>query len=522
MAINDILLRVATHPTLSAKGSELTYEELDANFIELYEYLAAMNNGSGLQPYNNTTTYSGVVYVSYNGNIYKHISLTDTTGVIPDSDPTKWELTSIGALAHAQNTDQWLDYGGAYQVSAQQIYELINNQVVATDTASFIALANSGDLLPNMIYAITDFTLGYLYIKTVGGKYFSPRAVLQQYYPDTSVAPVWVSGGTYAVNSKVSWDARVYRNLTGTNSGTPDGDATRWLVLSPSAVNGYAYQTFDARIKFEGTTIQILHATELRTGNEYGQLDFVSTVFGIIGDVNSTNNLCCPNSSVNHLSRVVGNITSNRLVNSSFAFDLGGELQASGITGNTLTGSVISSAGKFDGIIENCTLLNTQVAFPDGASSTLELSGCRFYFAGRTNIQIRANAGTLSAIDIDNHGSNAEDTIDITGLNTVDLSTNGYPDIYGVIILDSANATETIEKIENGLHAFPIIIKPVNGLTVTFVPVSFAGVTANGAFVGNSGSTFALNGTRGEYAIFKPITVGGFDAYQVETIIQNS
>ena len=79
MALNDIILRSSSHSPLTTKGSELTYGELDGNFIELYDYLIAMNSDSGIAPYDNTATYNGTEYVSYNGNIYVHISATSTT-----------------------------------------------------------------------------------------------------------------------------------------------------------------------------------------------------------------------------------------------------------------------------------------------------------------------------------------------------------------------------------------------------------------------------------------------------------
>jgi hypothetical protein len=522
MALEDILLRVVTHPTLSAKGTELSYEELDGNFVEIYDYLAAMNSGSGLEPYNNSTAYSGTVYVSYNGNIYKHISLTTTTGVIPTSDPTKWELTSIGELAHVQGTDAWLDYGGAYQVSAQQIYELINNQVIPIETGAFIALVNSKDLLPNVIYFLTDYTRDGLFIHSIGGNRWSQNATLLLLRPDNSVAPVWISGGTYAVNAKVTWDGRVYKNLTGTNSGKPDTDGVRWQVQSPSLLNGYKHVLFEARLVLQSGTITIVSARDSELGNEYSTIDMLYDILGTIQDnTSSIYNVACPNSSIVQASRLSGIVATNKLTNSSFGFELGGELGGSGISNNILLGSVILSQGKFDGTIENSTLLNTELSFPDGADSSLAIQGSRFYFSGRTALRIRANAGTISAVDCDNHGSNAEDTIDISGASSILLDDNGYPDVYGVINLTSTNSSENISKIENGANIFPLIIKPEAGLLVNIGVVTPSGVSSDGEIIGNSATSFSLNGDNGDYMVVYTRTIGAYTVYQVERIIKN-
>lgn len=137
MALQDLILRSEAHPPLTTKGSELTYAELDGNFIELYDYLSAMNSGSEIAPYDNGATYTGTDYVSYNGNIYVHISPTSTTGVFPDTDPTKWQLTSIGALAHQKDKDSFLAFGSASQVGATDIYDILNNQVINKTYADF-------------------------------------------------------------------------------------------------------------------------------------------------------------------------------------------------------------------------------------------------------------------------------------------------------------------------------------------------------------------------------------------------
>lgn len=127
MALTDIKLRTTTHSPLQNKGSKLTWAELDRNIYELADAIIAINSGAGLTPYNAGTTYTGgdTYYVSYNGNIYKFISATDKTGITPGTDGAVWELTSLGALSHQQNSDTKLGLNTDYEITSRTIYENI-------------------------------------------------------------------------------------------------------------------------------------------------------------------------------------------------------------------------------------------------------------------------------------------------------------------------------------------------------------------------------------------------------------
>lgn len=128
MAITDILLRTVSHADLTTKNAVITWEEEDQNFIEIYEALKALQNVdvSLFEPYNAGTTYESGDYVSYDGNIYRFINVTPTAGITPGTDPLYWELASVGEFAHQQNYDQYLDFGGPNQVSAADLYALLN------------------------------------------------------------------------------------------------------------------------------------------------------------------------------------------------------------------------------------------------------------------------------------------------------------------------------------------------------------------------------------------------------------
>jgi len=128
MALSNIKLRILTNALLSTKGSILDNEELDQNIIEIVNAIVALNGSTSIEEYNAVTTYIGgeTYYVSYGGNIYKFVSATNQTGVTP-VDGLIWELTSAGALVHEQNTDTQLAKGTAYSMTAQRIYEFLQN-----------------------------------------------------------------------------------------------------------------------------------------------------------------------------------------------------------------------------------------------------------------------------------------------------------------------------------------------------------------------------------------------------------
>lgn len=126
--IDQVLLRILSDPRYTAKGSSLTWTEEDTNFKIIADAileLAAVGANSGFAPYDNSTPYSDGDYVSYNNNIYHYINAVDQSGITPGSDPLTWELSSVGQFAHQQNTDQYLDFGGPFQVSAEDLYNLV-------------------------------------------------------------------------------------------------------------------------------------------------------------------------------------------------------------------------------------------------------------------------------------------------------------------------------------------------------------------------------------------------------------
>ncbi len=85
MAKEDILLRATSNPPLTTKGSVLSWGELDANWIEIYDAFVALSQSSYVAAYDNAVEYDDTVnnYVTYASQIWKFINSTPATNVTP-------------------------------------------------------------------------------------------------------------------------------------------------------------------------------------------------------------------------------------------------------------------------------------------------------------------------------------------------------------------------------------------------------------------------------------------------------
>lgn len=263
MAITDILLRFTSHPPLTTKGSELTFVEGDANLIEIYEYLQSLASAAGISPYNAGTTYTGTTYVTYGGNLWQHVAAT-STGVTPGSNPAVWTLTSIGTLAHQQNTDTALATGTANQVTAAEIKSLLGNSMISVSYASLVALYTAQTLKPGYWYFINDKDIALQAVNpgnlSGSGFYLAKNpdfdnvsGLMLQALGDSVWGPPtsawWVNVLTVftTIPSRVGkcciYKGKHYENLTGANTITsPDLDATNWaevIKTSPLGVSTY-------------------------------------------------------------------------------------------------------------------------------------------------------------------------------------------------------------------------------------------------------------------------------------------
>lgn len=66
---------------------------------------------SNFTPYAEDAQNSPGDFVEFEGEIWKYVGVTPTTGQSPAESPELWEVTNSGALAHAQNTDTHTNSG---------------------------------------------------------------------------------------------------------------------------------------------------------------------------------------------------------------------------------------------------------------------------------------------------------------------------------------------------------------------------------------------------------------------------
>lgn len=154
--IEDIILRTTSNPPLTTKGSELTWVELDNNFIKIYNALVAQYISSYIPAYDGGATYDDVVnnYAFYGNKIYKWqnaIAGNTTPGTGGD-----WSVVWAAELAHRKNSDTILDEGGDNEVTAETI-----NEVLAGDHIfPYIIIKDNGS--PQHKWKFTVDTTGML------------------------------------------------------------------------------------------------------------------------------------------------------------------------------------------------------------------------------------------------------------------------------------------------------------------------------------------------------------------------
>jgi hypothetical protein len=94
MGKENILLRETQNPPLITTDQELTFDQVDSNFIEIYNQFVSLSNSSQVPLYDPAKQdYIFNDYVNYNNQIYRQINATPTAGVTPGTDPLYWRKT---------------------------------------------------------------------------------------------------------------------------------------------------------------------------------------------------------------------------------------------------------------------------------------------------------------------------------------------------------------------------------------------------------------------------------------------
>ena len=527
MAIQDLILRSESHPPLTTKGSELTYAELDGNFIELYDYLSGMNSASGIAPYDNLVTYSGTEYVSFDGNIYVHISATSTTGVFPDTDATKWELTSIGALAHQQNTDSYLAYGSASEVSAVDLSDIINNQIINITFANFNTAKSNGTLKVNRLYCITNAnsfidTGAYvnsqfkLYIRTIANNQYSCKGFISFVAPKYDTFSVYDFTYPYVVGDLVGYGLFVYQCINDTTNGdTPNNATGDWTIKSYLSFPAYySIRYYDIEWLDSGGSIYINKVYD-NYNNIFGTQDFVNA--NIVNNDTTWNN---DFDTLSYWNNVFGNVNDgvfdNKLIKSFFSSK--GGVAPNGLSNNVLIKSGIFLSGFMNGDFYGNYLNNIQLTLDSdfiGSLTNLNIS-----FANQTSLSVSDDTSVDGGY-MNEQGSSITATIDITGTGgVVDLdSLLTYADIYGVFQMDCGG--DLIDYLLKANYFCPIIIKPNTAHdNLTIKIYSLSGATNNQLVSSQYSGNIDLYTDNGDFAVLEKIIIDGVDLWNVTYINQ--
>jgi len=106
--IDNIILRDTTQAPFTNKGDTLTYSELDSDFIVVGLFLSEMQAAIDVPSYSGATVYSTGDKVLYDSKYWVYLPAMSGTAVAPGTNPTVWELTTIGSLLHEKNQDSQL------------------------------------------------------------------------------------------------------------------------------------------------------------------------------------------------------------------------------------------------------------------------------------------------------------------------------------------------------------------------------------------------------------------------------
>lgn len=526
MALNDLILRSESHSPLTTKGSELTYAELDGNFINLYDYLIAMNSDSGIAPYDNTATYTGTEYVSYNGNIYVHISATSTTGVLPDTDPTKWQLTSIGALAHQQNTDMYLGYNSPYAVSVNQVYDILNNQIINKTYSEFISKMNTGELLINRLYCITDAnnyidTPAYynsefkLYVRTIANNKFSHKGFISLIVPNYDGYLNYDFTAPYVDGNYVGQGLYVYLCFNNvTNGDLPSNDTSHWAVVSRiSFPEFYTTKYFDVDFNIENGLINIGKVYD-NFNNTFGANDFLNANIPSLNII--SNNDIDTTSFWNNIHSHSSIVGSNKLINNSIISSKGGT-SPNPVIQNYLNKSAIYCDEFINGDIYGNNFTNVNLNLANGNFEGL-LSNLNISFANNQSLNIESSTNVNGGY-LNEQGGNIYATMDITGCGgIVDINSYiGHSDIYGEFRFDCTS--ELIEELIKPNACCPLIIKPntIHG-SITIKIWSLTSADENKFISTDYSGNIDLFYDNGDYALIEQMYIDGKYFWNVKYI----
>jgi hypothetical protein len=429
-----------------------------------------------------------------------------------------WQLTSIGELAHEQNKDTYLDQGGTYEVTAQDLHGLVNDQVIVTTVTNFETDASNGDLIPNRLYRLTS-TYPYYFVRSLTGSTYSNIGWVVEKCPNVGTVTKWYQGGAYTIGDAVTYFNNVYLRLTnGTTPNSPDTDSTNWQY-TPSATY-YVDEVFsDAKLLVSGGSVT-LYTCRDKYNNVYSGSDMYLKRWGYMDGAMNNNQVTDNGSLLDHLTLIIGNVKNNYFTNGSvFINPKGG--YAGNILNCTFNNSLVESDKSIEGTMANVNLTNTKLKMVNGLSITTTIDSLVCTFPLQTEFNVPSTISPISGGMVTPNGSNIAEYIDITGTPlTLDLDTaTNQHDLLGTFYLYTTNLTETIDSISRYQTAFPIkLYFTTTGATLTINVTAWASTTGNGQIVGDIAGTLVL--TEVDYVVLESVNLNGYYLWRIKDYTQ--
>jgi hypothetical protein len=135
MNSDNIILRGTDNPPLVNKDDVLTIEEIDSNFIAIYnDFISLSNAEDSTLTFDVDRTYLVGEYSTYDGRMW--VATEISTGVTPIEGSADWNDIFPTILAHEKNKDTILDEGGANETTVAEIRAFIDAGLTSTTNLS--------------------------------------------------------------------------------------------------------------------------------------------------------------------------------------------------------------------------------------------------------------------------------------------------------------------------------------------------------------------------------------------------
>jgi hypothetical protein len=224
-------LRATTAAGFINKGSELTWAEADNNLVEIVGSINQISEATQVPLWVNSQTYFQGDIVTYDSKLWQWVPEVSGSGVIPSTDPTKWNEVYSGSLLHNRNKDTYLDFGGENQVSAAEIKSALINAALPYQYASgFVSFTEGGGL--EITTVSSSFNFDVASISTVEGGF---RITITEGMP---TGTVWAQSFSFFTDAGLTvLEIKKY------------GDTqVDFMITSAGGINEFTNKAFEIRI----------------------------------------------------------------------------------------------------------------------------------------------------------------------------------------------------------------------------------------------------------------------------------